>query len=197
MELTGERLAVTVPPGWDVRIGREGAGTPGEAPFLHAATFPLPAARGSFGDGAYGLMGPRDIFVAFLEYPSEAGSALFTLGRFPRRLDDQEFSPNAGHGLRPGQVALQRFFTEEDRAFCLYVVLGSLANRPLLVPVINAFLTSLRVERPSGSSSPPTTTPPTTTPPTTSTTTTSTTTPTTTSTAPPTTGTARGTTTNP
>lgn len=154
MELTGERITATVPPGWDVRIGSDSPATPGAAPFVHAANFPLPERRGSFGGGVYELMGPGHVFIAFLEYPSEAGSAMFTLGRFPRRLDSQTFSPNAGHGLQPGQMALQRFFTEEGRAFCLYVVLGSEAGRPALLPLVNAYLAGLRVQRPEAATGP-------------------------------------------
>ena len=43
----------------------------------------------------------------------------------------------------PGQSGAQYFFTEADRAFCLYVVLGSHARRRQLVPEVNLVLSTL------------------------------------------------------
>ena len=50
----------------------------------------------------------------------------------------------------PGQSAHQAFFQESDRAFCLYVVLGSHARRAALVPIANRVLASVRIDPPVG-----------------------------------------------
>jgi hypothetical protein len=45
----------------------------------------------------------------------------------------------------PGQAGYQRFFTENGRPFCLYVVLGGYANRQILAPSVQGFLEGLDV----------------------------------------------------
>ena len=74
-----------------------------------------------------------------------------------------------------GQAGVQYFFNEGGRAFCLYAVIGSYAQRAALVPKVNAVLATVKIA-PSASGAPtgsaPTTTPPTTTTPTPTTTTT-------------------------
>ncbi len=46
----------------------------------------------------------------------------------------------------PGQSGFQRFFTEGNRAFCLFVVLGSHDNAPALVPLGNQVLSATTIE---------------------------------------------------
>jgi hypothetical protein len=45
----------------------------------------------------------------------------------------------------PGQSGLQRFFTHNGRAFCLYVVLGSHVDRADILPNVNAVLETLEI----------------------------------------------------
>jgi hypothetical protein len=56
------------------------------------------------------------------------------------------FSPFALQRLIPGQAGTQQFFTTGGRAFCLYVVLGSFANRYSLVSRANSVLATLQVQ---------------------------------------------------
>lgn len=88
MDLTKESITAVVPPGWDVRIGRDEDVRPPSisAPFLHAANFALPSRPGSLGGSAYGRMGPGDVFIALLEYPGLAGTPRFSALGFPARL---------------------------------------------------------------------------------------------------------------
>ena len=46
-----------------------------------------------------------------------------------------DFSPNVLQRTIRGQAGVQKFFHDQGRAFCLYVVLGSFANRRKLVPL--------------------------------------------------------------
>jgi hypothetical protein len=48
----------------------------------------------------------------------------------PLPLRTNEFSPAAFRRRLPGRVGVQRFFTEQGRPFCLYVVIGSEAIDP-------------------------------------------------------------------
>ena len=151
LDLDGERISVDVPPGWDVLVARPTeAGDDGQStsnPVLHAANFPLPARRGDFGSGAVELMGPEDVFVSLFEYSADsAGQPLFAAEGIPRQLDPGLFDPNALQRVIAGQAGYQRFFTEQGRPFCLYVVLGSYANRGAVVPSVERFLAGLDIQ---------------------------------------------------
>ena len=114
---------------------------------MHVASFPLPPERGSFGSGAVELMNSGDVFVTLFEYgPESAGTPLFEADGIPRQLVAREFDRNALQRAMPGQSGLQRFFTQNGRAFCLYVVLGSHVDRADILPSVNAVLETLEIE---------------------------------------------------
>ncbi|HKC26433.1 MAG TPA: hypothetical protein VKB75_00340 [Jatrophihabitans sp.] len=144
-------LRVALPPRWEARLFLRdglGAGWDGESvnPVLHLANFALPTGRGDFGSGAVELMGSRHAFVSLLEYDAtEAGQPLFAARGMPRPALD-EFAPNALQRRLPGQLGCQRFFTENGRAFCLYVVLGSRTEAAGLVSDVHGVLDNLTVE---------------------------------------------------
>lgn len=118
-----------------------------QARILHLGSFPLPAERGSFGSGAVELMSTQDVLVVLFEHdPASANSPLFEAQGIPRRLDPQLFDRQALQQVIPGQSGLQHFFTHNDRAFCLYVVLGSHIDRVELVERVNAVLATLEIE---------------------------------------------------
>ena len=153
IELDGIRFRI--PRGWEGRIRRQFA-TRGETthPVVHAATVPLPPERGDFGSNVVETLGPRDVFVSLVEYGEEAvGTALFpTMDDFPRHLDISSFRTNQLQRLIPGQGGLQRFFTLRGRAFCLFVVLGSMAMRGQLGEEVDALLEGIYVIDPETSS---------------------------------------------
>jgi hypothetical protein len=112
-----------------------------------AATFSLPAKVGDFGGGAVELMRAPDLFLAIVEYDSDSvGTALFRRLGVPRRLRAESFHPQALQRTLPGQGGIQVFFTEAERAFCLYVVLGSYPRRGRTVPLVNRLLDGIRVD---------------------------------------------------
>jgi hypothetical protein len=146
--VTGHGLRVQLPQRWEARLFLRDRLTEDEEsvhPVLHLANFALPPGRGDFGSGAVEVMGPGDAFVALLEYDgSEAGQPLFAARGMPRpRLRD--FASNALQRPRPGQLGYQRFFTERDRAFCLYVVLGSWQRAGRLVGEVHTVLDNVAV----------------------------------------------------
>jgi hypothetical protein len=57
-----------------------------------------------------------------------------------------DFAPNALQRRLPGQLGVQRFFTSNGRAFCLYVVLGSARFAPQLVEEAHRVLDNVAVE---------------------------------------------------
>ncbi|MGH9033544.1 MAG: hypothetical protein ACRDY4_09710 [Acidimicrobiia bacterium] len=160
-ELRAHGLVVDVPPGWDGRITRRPEhgdvsvatadappATPGFStrPVTHVASIALPGDMADFGADVVEDLGPDDAFVALVEYdPASAGTTLFTAQGVPRSLDPELFSPTTLQRSVPGQAGLQRFFSEQGRALCLYVVLGSYARRHDVVPRVDEVLASVQV----------------------------------------------------
>ncbi len=101
-------------------------------PVTHAGNFALPPDRGDFGSGAVDVMGESGVLMALVEYGDECvGSALFDHPRPVPRV--AEFAPDTLQRRISGQLGYQRFFTEAGRAFCLYVVVGSIRFAPSLL----------------------------------------------------------------
>lgn len=148
--LTRSGISVDVPIGWEGAIDggdfqqlASGARRP---TLMHVASFPLPVDRGSFGSGATELMNTDDILIVLFEYGSDsAGTPLFAAQRLPRSLSPDDFDRASLQRAVGGQTGVQRFFTHNGRAFCLYVVLGSHIDRADLVPRVNAVLGTVEI----------------------------------------------------
>ena len=153
MRISAYGLAVDVPSGWEARIRRHGLALQSDGdqfrahPVLHAADFALPEERGDFGSGAVETMRPSQAFIALIEYdPSSAGTALFSSpAAMPLQVRDEDFSPQQLQRTIRGQAGTQRFFIDGGRPFCLYVVLGSMANRHHVVPRVNDILSVIEI----------------------------------------------------
>lgn len=151
-------LAAELPDGWDGEIYRRDAEVLGRAPsalfgatevatpIVHLANFPLPTTRGDYGGGAVELMGRGGIFISLLEHPADEGrTAMFAGKGIPWPLRASDFDPNQMQRTIGGQAGCQRFFTHAGRAFCLYVAIGSYAQRSLLVREVNAALATVEL----------------------------------------------------
>lgn len=133
-------ISVAVPAGWEGRAFQHHGGEP----TLHLASFPLPKDDGEFGSHATSRMPADGVFVAVTEYrvpESGLDSGLFA-SRPPRRIELPLLSHRALLLPIAGQRGMQRFFAAAGRAFCLYLVLGRLAERQL-APA-NGAISSLR-----------------------------------------------------
>jgi hypothetical protein len=81
------------------------------------------------------------VLIVLFEFGPEAvGQPLFARPGLPRNLTPSRFSPNALQRTMPGQSGRQIFFTEQGRAFSLYVVLGDHVEAPALTTKANAVL---------------------------------------------------------
>jgi hypothetical protein len=157
--LTAYGISATPPPGWDVRIERRTQSSvraPASMapvggyvhPVLHAANSRLPAQRGDYGSGYVETMSSSNVFVSLAEFDREAGAtALFDHGQ-PQAVRTADFHPDAQQRVIAGMCGSQQFFTQNERAFCLYVVLGSWVNRRTLVQTVNQFVSSIGIARP-------------------------------------------------
>jgi hypothetical protein len=160
--LAGHGLAVALPARWEGRLYRRtvgqpsttlrahptATGWPGELshPVLHLANFALPASRGDYGTGAVERMGQDNLFVALLEFgPDCLGTALYSPRGLPR-LTPGQFNPNGMQRRVAGQAGFQHFFTEGNRPFCLYVVIGSHRQAVRLTSQANEVLERIEVE---------------------------------------------------
>ena len=133
---------------------------------LHVATIALPIGVGDFASGAVDKLGTDDALIVLFEYdPASVDQPLFEAEGIPRRLAPEEFSPAVMQRAIKGQAGAQIFFHDSGRAFCLYVVLGSFANRRKLVASVNQVLATLTIDQidVSGEPVPSTTTTPSTT----------------------------------
>jgi hypothetical protein len=142
-------LSVTVPPAWEARISRSDNDTEsgGNWPVAHAATIPLPAQRGDYGSNVVERLGPDDIFVSLVEFGPEAvDTELFPrVDVMPDSIGPNEFEPRQLQRVLPGQAGKQVFFTYQDRAFCLYVVIGSFARRSGLSERLSGLLQQMTI----------------------------------------------------
>ena len=140
-------LAVTPPTGWEAAIYRRPAANGAQTyPILHAATVALPADRGDYGAGVVELLGPDDVFVSILDFgPDAARSPLFSgLSAVPGLTPDA-YRPRQLQRTIRGQAGVQRFFSMAGRGFCLYSVIGSVANRVVLTARANEILGTIRI----------------------------------------------------
>jgi len=137
--------------GWEKGTGgsprTNGAFAERTFPIMHMANFAIPDDRGDFGSGAVELMNDGDLFITLFEYgPESVGQPLFATDGLPRNLTPSQFSPNALQRTITGQSGLQIFFTEANRAFCLFIALGSHSNRAALAQKANAALANITIE---------------------------------------------------
>jgi hypothetical protein len=142
VRIAAHGIQVDLPAGWDGRISRR----PGGRAVLQAASFRLPLEDGDFATKATSTMPPDGVVVVLLEYdPALAGSGLFASAGPPKLLTATDFSPSTMLRRLPGQAGVQRFFSRDGRAFCLYAVIGSHAEAGRLADRATALLGTLRL----------------------------------------------------
>jgi hypothetical protein len=140
-------LRLEVPAGWEARIYRRAPADPGELsyPVLHLATVPLPAARGDYGGGVIEHLGSEDVFISMLEL----GAAVADEGLFAHQgippLRPSQFGTGRLPHVQADVSAVQHFFSDAGRAFCLYVVVGSHGRRMATVPKAEVALRGLTI----------------------------------------------------
>lgn len=144
-------ISFELEPGWEVTTTGGGfAVLPSgarEPTVIHIASFPLPHNGASFGADAVPLMGSSDVLIVLFEYGPEAvGTAPFTSVGVPKSLQARQFERSSLQRAIAGQTGMQTFFTENGRAFCLYVVLGSHIDRVDLVPQVNRILDTMVID---------------------------------------------------
>jgi hypothetical protein len=140
-------LHLEVPAGWEARIYRRAPADPGELsyPVMHLATVPLPPVRGDYGGGVIEHLGSEDVFISMLEF----GAAVADEGLFAHQgvppLRPSQFGTGRLPHVQADVSAVQHFFSDAGRAFCLYVVVGSDGRRMATVPKAEMALSGLTI----------------------------------------------------
>ena len=159
MKLQAHGIETDLPPGWEGRIGlrtqpsaataSRAIGDPGETtnPIVHLANFALPEQRGDFGSGAVDLMGEQDVLVVLFEYGPECANtdAVQAQGPAHQAHARHVLGVRRCSGRSRGQAGCQIFFTEADRAFCCYTVLGRQSSATRVLPQANSTLARTRI----------------------------------------------------
>ena len=148
-KLVAHGVRVEVPRGWEGRIVRRNAANPVERSraVVHLSSFPMPESRGDFGVGVTELMRSGDVFVTLFEYgPESLGKALFAEKGVPR-LTERMFSSRRLQRTLPGQLGCQLFFTEQQRPFCLYVVIAGRLHLRRVLTEVNSMLAALDLSK--------------------------------------------------
>lgn len=147
MNISGYGISLSLPTAWEGRIYQR----PGGYPIVHVGSFALPGDDGDFGSGAVMAMGSEDAFAALLEYdPALAGTGIFAPPGLPLPIRAVDTDPNTLQRLIRGRTAVQRFFTQSGRAFCLYVVFPSNSRLRQMITEANHILGTIAIE-PQGS----------------------------------------------
>lgn len=140
-------ISVDLPAGWDVRARTQPPSEPGRSGnvLLHAATVPLPAARGDFGSGVVETLAPDDVFVSLFEYDLEdAGKVLFAARGLPVPRPS-DFSKAVLQRTQLDHSGAQFFFTATGRPFCLHVVLGAHGRRAAGATTVGRLLARTKI----------------------------------------------------
>jgi hypothetical protein len=175
-KLAAHGIEVSTPPGWEGRLfrrpmageaasadvqGKPAAPEESANAVLHVSTIALPPGIGDFASGAVDRLSHDDVIIVLFEYDAaSADQPLFRPEGIPRQLVADDFSPNVMQRAIRGQAGSQKFFHDEGRAFCLYVVIGSYQRRAELVPKVNDVLATLTIAplEPATTTAPPSTT---------------------------------------
>lgn len=160
-DLDDAGIAVRLPPGWEGVIYRRDPGEvdlPDDLPaarrrqptsrsVVHLGSFPLPPGRGDYGSGAVEIMRDADVLVILFEFePESATTAQFARSGLPRTLQPEDFDPNQMQRPLADMAGCQRFFNVDGtRAFCLFAVIGSYADRVALAGKVNAVLAGIEI----------------------------------------------------
>jgi hypothetical protein len=129
-DINGFGISAALPTGWDAKLykkeGRDSDAV--SAPVLQAANFPLPADDGDFATGAAESMTVGDLLIVLIELVPDShltvGKGLFEPSGIPTEVVVGDLEPACMPEMIDGLAAVQRFFSENGRAFCLYMVFG-------------------------------------------------------------------------
>jgi hypothetical protein len=123
LTLRGHGLALTVHDGWEARIWMPGLPPPAENhPVVRLANFALPLTKNTYAEDVADTLREGQVVASLAEFsPALADRGLYAPRGVPE-LGPADLDPRAVQRQAPGRAGVQRFFSEHQRAFSLYVV---------------------------------------------------------------------------
>jgi hypothetical protein len=121
--LRGHGLALTVHDGWEARIWMPDLPPPAENhPVVRLANFALPLTKNTYAEDVADGLRAGQVVASLAEFsPTLANRGLYEPRGVPE-LAPADLDPRAVQRQAPGRAGVQRFFSEHERAFSLYVV---------------------------------------------------------------------------
>jgi hypothetical protein len=121
--LRGHGLALTVHDGWEARIWMPDLPPPAENhPVVRLANFALPITKNTYAEDVADGLRAGEVVASLAEFsPTLADRGLYAPQGVPA-LEPTDLDPRAVQRQAPGRAGAQRFFSEQGRAFSLYVV---------------------------------------------------------------------------
>jgi hypothetical protein len=146
VRLDGHGLTLDVHHGWEARMWRPRVDPPATAgPVVRFANFPLPKTRDTYAAEVAGTLRPGDVVVSLVGFGrGSANTALYAARRAPL-LRIEDLDPKALQAPGAGRLGVQRFFSQGDRAFSLYVMAREGPGLREALAAVNATMRSLRV----------------------------------------------------
>ena len=124
--LRGHGLALSVNDGWEARIWMPDLPPPAENhPVVRLANFALPFTKDTYAEDVADGLRPGRVVASLAEFsPALAGRGLYVSEGVPK-VEVADLDPRAVQRRAPGRAGVQRFFSEQGRAFSLYVIARS------------------------------------------------------------------------
>ena len=124
--LRGHGLALSVHDGWEARIWMPDLPPPAENyPVVRLANFALPLTKDTYAEDVADGLRPGRVVASLAEFsPALAGRGLYAPQGVPK-VDVADLDPRAVQRQAPGRAGVQRFFSEQGRAFSFYVIARS------------------------------------------------------------------------
>jgi hypothetical protein len=124
--LRGRGLALSVLGGWEARIWKPDLPPPAENhPVVRLANFALPLTKDTYAEDVADGLRPGRVVASLAEFSSAlAGRGLYAPQGVPG-LSVADLDPRAVQRQAHDRAGVQRFFSEQGRAFSLYVIARS------------------------------------------------------------------------
>jgi hypothetical protein len=146
--LAGHGISIGLPRGWEGTIFVPDLPAPAvNLPVLHATDKALSTGRSTFAPELAARAGATGVVIVLAEYdPRLANEGLFATQGLSIPIRRTDLHPGAMQVPQPLQEGRQWFVSIRDRAFCLYVVVGTGPGLRDRLALVNETLGTLRID---------------------------------------------------
>jgi hypothetical protein len=147
-QLAGHGISIRLPHGWEGTIFVPDLPPPAvNLPVLHATDQALSTGRSTFAPELAARAGAAGVVIVLVEYdPHIANEGLFAAQGLSTPIRRTDLHPAAMQVPQPFQEGRQWFLSIRDRAFCLYLVVGTGPGLRDRLALVNEALGTLRID---------------------------------------------------